>query len=425
MEQKSGEYKSFDTELAVQCTQAFSDSVNLGCTLSDKRGTMLCECGYGCERCGLCAAGGMERRSCAETHIYSMNAAERFGGKYIYFCPVGLAFFVSPIVGALGVEAKITVGPFVMVEKEDFLEYELGEALGFSPDALRKAAGVLESIPFVEPHRVQQLSLLLFMAVGFLNDFTAESRMMEADRSGELQGQITSYILELKQQETPPPYPFETEHALLKSIAHQNREESQRLLNELLGAILFASGGNLEQIKSRLFELLVLISRTAIDHGSDAAHTLELCDRYRREIGQFTSVDALCYWLSSVVKNFMQSLFDFSDAKHEQIIRQCIQYIGANYSRKLTLDELAGMVYLSPAYLSRIFKRETGVNFSEYLNQVRIEKAKELLRMRDIRMTDIALLVGYEDQSYFTRVFKRITGVLPRIYREKKISKEY
>ena len=78
------------------------------------------------------------------------------------------------------------------------------------------------------------------------------------------------------------------------------------------------------------------------------------------------------------------------------------------------------MVYLSPAYLSRIFKQETGVTFNEYLNRVPlVNKAKELLRRRELRMTDISLAVGYEDQSYFTKVFKRVAGMLPREYREK------
>ena len=59
------------------------------------------------------------------------------------------------------------------------------------------------------------------------------------------------------------------------------------------------------------------------------------------------------------------------------------------------------------------------MNFNEYLNRVRIQKAQELLRIREIRMTDISLMVGFEDQSYFTRVFRRMTGTLPRAYRER------
>ena len=75
------------------------------------------------------------------------------------------------------------------------------------------------------------------------------------------------------------------------------------------------------------------------------------------------------------------------------------------------------MVYLSPAYFSRIFKKETGATFNSFLNEVRIEKSKALLRNNDLKMVDIALMVGFESQSYFTKVFKKITGISPLQYR--------
>lgn len=412
-------HEQFDEHLAAECAQSFSVSTGLGCTLSDQNGQLVCEHGYGYEACQLCTACCAEKKRGLEAHIYSMNEAERFGGRYIYFCPMGLSFFVSPIVGAQRVEGKITAGPFTMVEKQDFLDYELAETAGLSPPMLEAARAVLENIPFVPPERVNHLSKLLFLAVSFLNDFSAENRMISADRSDALQGQINAYILEMKQQETPPPYPFETEHALLQSISRRDSEEAQRLLNELFGAILFSSGGNLEEIKSRLYELLVLISRTVIDGGTEPERVLSQTHEYRRTISSFTKTEDLCYWLSGVVRSLASDLFSFADAKHAEVIRRCTQYIGNNYSRKISLEELARMVYLSPAYLSRIFKKETGVSFRDYLNRVRISKAQELLRIRQIRMTDISLMVGFEDQSHFTRVFKRVTGTLPRVYREK------
>ncbi len=252
-----------------------------------------------------------------------------------------------------------------------------------------------------------------------MNNVSAENRMMESGHSEELQGQITSYILELKQEEAPPPYPFEKEHVLLQCVARKDRDGARRLLNELLGAILFVDGGDMELVKSRLYELLVLISRTAIENGADAEHTMRLSHEYRYRIGAFTTIDSLCLWLAGVVNHFMDDLFRFSDAKHANIIHRCTQYISVNYKERITLEDTARMVYLSPAYLSRIFKQETGVTFNEYLNRVRVNKAKELLRRRELRMTDISLAVGYEDQSYFTKVFKRVAGMLPREYREK------
>ena len=81
---------------------------------------------------------------------------------------------------------------------------------------------------------------------------------------------------------------------------------------------------------------------------------------------------------------------------------------------------MARRVYLSPAYFSRVFKQEMGESFTAYLNRVRIEHSCALLRQKQLRLVDIALMVGFEDQSYFTKVFKKITGISPLCYREGK-----
>ena len=113
----------------------------------------------------------------------------------------------------------------------------------------------------------------------------------------------------------------------------------------------------------------------------------------------------------------MDELFTFADAKHADVIHRCIQYLGEHYAEPITLSDAADHVYLTPSYLCRVFKRETGLAFNEYLSRLRVSKAKGLLRNRELRLTDISLLVGFSDQSYFTKVFKRVTGVLPHAYR--------
>lgn len=411
--------ENFDHKLAQECAKAFSEATGLGCMLASKEGQVYDEYGYGCTHCKMCHIAGLKEERRVQAHIYGMNEAERHGGKYIYFCPMGLTCFVSPILGDTGAEAEITVGPFIMVEKQDFIDCELDENPMIEDRNRMEAIRELEKIPVVPPQRVNQLSTLLFMAVGFMNNVAEENRMLESGRSEELQGQITGYIQQLKQKQELPPYPFETERELLRSIARQEDAQARRLLNILLGVILYPGAGTLELVKSRIYELLVLMSRTAIENGADGEHMLKVCHEYRGRIAGFDTFDSLCYWLSGVMSHFMKELFGYADAKHANVIHRCMQYIGTNYGQHISLEETAGMVYLSPSYLSRIFKKETGVSFNEYLNRVRINKAKELLQDRALRMTDIALMVGFEDQSYFTKVFKRVTGMLPKEYREK------
>ena len=95
--------------------------------------------GYGCQSCELCAALHSEKTYCVQSQNYGMTEAERFGGKYIYYCPKGLTCFVSPILGEIKSAAKITVGPFLMVEKQDYIDCDLIELFHVPPDQLRQA----------------------------------------------------------------------------------------------------------------------------------------------------------------------------------------------------------------------------------------------------------------------------------------------
>lgn len=156
-----------------------------------------------------------------------MTEAERFGGKYIYFCPLGLTCFVSPIIGEVKSTAKITVGPFMMVDFQDFIDCELTDNLPLTQEARTELIRLLKEVPQMPPTKVQELSVLLFMAVGFMNNVSAENRLLEAERSDLLQGQISAYISGLKNQDAPPRYPFEKERALLLSISHGDRESSR------------------------------------------------------------------------------------------------------------------------------------------------------------------------------------------------------
>ena len=164
----------------------------------------------------------------------------------------------------------------------------------------------------------------------------------------------------------------------------------------------------------------MLISRTAIEAGADPTRTLSLSQQYFHDLPGLKDVDSLCLWLTKVMGTLMDSVFEYLDARHANVIHQSIQYLNTHYGEHITLEDMARRVYLSPSYFSRIFKKETGISFSSYLNRVRIEHSKELLRHQNIRLTDIALLSGFEDQSYFTKVFKKITGTTPLHYRESK-----
>lgn len=104
------------------------------------------------------------------------------------------------------------------------------------------------------------------------------------------------------------------------------------------------------------------------------------------------------------------------------VIEQIQQYIERNYNHPLTLESLAKLFHFHPSYLSSYFSKHTKQGFNEYLHQVRITRAKELLKDDRLSVSSISEKVGYSDPSYFTKVFKKIVGTSPRIYRKRIIS---
>lgn len=100
------------------------------------------------------------------------------------------------------------------------------------------------------------------------------------------------------------------------------------------------------------------------------------------------------------------------------VVTRARNYIDANFNRDLSLDEVSREVNISPYYFSKIFKDETGETFIEYLTQVRIAKAKDLLSHTNYSMKEICTMVGYADPNYFSRSFKKNVGVSPTEYKE-------
>jgi two-component system response regulator YesN len=105
-------------------------------------------------------------------------------------------------------------------------------------------------------------------------------------------------------------------------------------------------------------------------------------------------------------------------------IRPAINYIDANYDKPIGLADVARASYMSVSRLAHIFKEQMGITLIDYLTSVRIERAKQLLLATTQNCTEICFQVGYNNQSYFTRTFKRLVGATPRQFRVKNLRGE-
>jgi AraC-like DNA-binding protein len=244
--------------------------------------------------------------------------------------------------------------------------------------------------------------------------------MMREEESGDTTPMADADILNLMYTlcDGSVPYPIDSERLLLEAIKSGNKTEAQRLLNQLLGNIYFCSGCDFGRIKVRVTELLVLLSRASIEGGAGIGDIFGLSEDLFREINQLNNLEDLSVWLSGAMHRYISYVFDFLKVKHSDAIFKTTQYVRGRFAEKLTLDDIAKNVYLSKSYLCKLFKEEVGLNITAFINKVRVEKSKALLLDHTLSIVDIAAMTGFVDQSYFTKVFKKITGSSPGKYRE-------
>jgi YesN/AraC family two-component response regulator len=129
-------------------------------------------------------------------------------------------------------------------------------------------------------------------------------------------------------------------------------------------------------------------------------------------------VEDLTFWLSKIMTRFTDCVFNLADIRHKDIIYKAVNYVQRNYMKRVSLEEVARSVYLNSSYFSKIFKNEMKCTFVSYVNKIRINASKNLLLDISIPLTDVSSLVGFEDQSYFTKVFKKAIGVTPGKFRK-------
>ncbi|UAL50218.1 MULTISPECIES: response regulator transcription factor [Metabacillus] len=128
-------------------------------------------------------------------------------------------------------------------------------------------------------------------------------------------------------------------------------------------------------------------------------------------------VSLLVCQLGEIRTTFTPKLID--NGYDEKLIRKALEYIASHYTENITLQSVADIVHLSKSYFSLYFKKQTGRNFVDYLIDLRIREAKRLLVENENRIYDVAEAAGFKDVKYFSKVFKKVTGLTPMAYREK------
>jgi AraC-like DNA-binding protein len=208
------------------------------------------------------------------------------------------------------------------------------------------------------------------------------------------------------------------EPMLVAAIRKGDRGQARAILNRLLVAMIQRSEGRLDLVKSFFMELVVTLCRTAVEAGGAAEELLGANFDGISHLSRIESDEQLAPWLHDMLERIMDSIQRNRKQSHPAMVSLALQFMAEHCCEDISRDDAAKAAYLSPSHFSRFFKKYLGQNFTVVLNQMRVERAAELLANTDKDLKRIAQETGFADQSYFTKVFRKLRRMTPAEYRK-------
>lgn len=230
------------------------------------------------------------------------------------------------------------------------------------------------------------------------------------ESSGTLSGEELSYAIDDE-------FLKEAEKQLLSYIASGEVQKSVNLVRHLFSRFPSTRSG-LDFARDLFIKLLFALEQYLCNFNLGMKDILGKQFFPLHQAQQLGCVQDLEQWIENFVVRIIQYLESSKTSYTFKFVEQVKTYIETHYMEDITLFSAAEAVHLSPSYVSKIFKKNTNLNFVEYLTAVRINKAKELLCDINIKIYEVGSLVGYKSIKHFSQVFKSQTGMTPTEYRE-------
>ncbi|MDQ0973661.1 two-component system response regulator YesN [Neobacillus niacini] len=205
------------------------------------------------------------------------------------------------------------------------------------------------------------------------------------------------------------------ENRLMESMKSEGKMSIGDLVNHFFDPYKQIGGLSIAEIRSSCSELIIILMFRFKEKGLslssiDQQHVLG-------RIYEIDSLKELKRWLAQMLETISFDLIHQDKKDVNSYVLMAKEYVKKNYQERITLEDISHRLFLHQAYFSAIFKKETGQNFIDYVNQIRVDKAVQLLKNTDYKIKVISDMVGFQSHSYFNKVFKNETGVTPVVFR--------
>jgi AraC-like DNA-binding protein len=316
----------------------------------------------------------------------------------------------------------LSASPFLMIDPSDL---EINEVKRLMRGQKRKEdlLKALSSVTVVRDDQITRAAPTLFQVGDVLSE-PGLGYLLKVREIQRLQGKIADRIGDLKDLDRDLNAPsltrlsFEQEMELRSRIGRGDKTGAEEILYSLLAINLTQYLDNLELFKVSILELFAILSRVAVELGAKTEEVLGMRYACLTELASIDGHENICLWLVQAFERFISTVEATRRVKTDERLRKALDLIEVRYNTSLTVEEIARDVCLSPSRLCHIVQSELGLTLRAYITKVRVGKAKVLLLGTNMSISQIALEVGYPDQSYFTKAFKSKENCTPMTFRK-------
>ena len=211
---------------------------------------------------------------------------------------------------------------------------------------------------------------------------------------------------------------YAAENLLIEAVACGDLESAWNALRRVERlSMLDDFSVTLSQCKNRLIVLNTLLRKAIERTHMHPCHIEAINRKYTASIEVLSSVSVHRELLAEMLEDYCACARHYSVQEYSPLVQKVVNFINLNLDARLSLRMLAERYFISPSYLSNLFKQETGYTLTDYINTQRIQRAAQRLQTTNSSVATIAESVGILDVNYFTKIFKRVMGTTPTQYR--------
>lgn len=212
---------------------------------------------------------------------------------------------------------------------------------------------------------------------------------------------------------------YQEERRILDAVKDGIVEDAVRLSREMDVNIGRLGESEVDHWRNLSIVAASLCARAAIEGGVMPAVAYRISGFYINKCTECKDIAQILIYRSHAVEELAKRVREKKEKRHtSSYTQQCKDYVYGHYREKIYLNDIADSLGISSSYLSRLFKKETGTSLQDFINNVRVERAANLLIYSDVTLSGIAEYVNFPSQSYFGRIFKQKMQISPKLYRE-------